>query len=103
MPETYVVVSPSFTLANEYPGPTPFYHLDAYRLDGAGFVEAGLDEYFTRPGVVAVEWAERIEEYLPDERLEVALKPVESGGREAVLEAYGKRYEEVIRKIEENW
>jgi tRNA threonylcarbamoyladenosine biosynthesis protein TsaE len=56
------VVSPTFTLVNEYPsGRLILAHLDLYRLDGWDeLVGAGLEEYLLRPaGVTVVEWFER--------------------------------------------
>lgn len=103
VPEDYVVASPSFTLAHEYPGRVPFYHLDVYRLEGFDFYETGLDEYFTRQGVVAVEWADKIKDTLPQPYLEVELHLVESGGRWAVLRGQGEDYRQIIKKIKEQW
>ena len=54
--------SPTFTLVNEHRGRLPFYHIDLYRLEGAGLgFDLGLDEIFTRPeAVIVVEWADRL-------------------------------------------
>jgi len=103
IPEEYVIVSPTFTLANEYPGPTPFFHLDVYRLDRGGFHEAGLDEYFSRDGVTAIEWAEKILDELPESRVDLELSYVDSDGRKAVLRARGSRYEELLKELETAW
>lgn len=100
VPEDLPVVSPTFTLANEYPGRTPLFHLDVYRIDGEEFLAAGLDEYFDRQGVTVVEWAERIGGELPDSRLEVELEKSGSGGRRARLRAIGPDYEAVLRGID---
>ncbi|MFB6214608.1 MAG: tRNA (adenosine(37)-N6)-threonylcarbamoyltransferase complex ATPase subunit type 1 TsaE, partial [Candidatus Bipolaricaulia bacterium] len=64
------IVSPSYVLLREYEGETPLYHLDLFRIQsGEEFVEAGLDEYLLEPeGIVAIEWADRIENILPDKR-----------------------------------
>jgi len=54
------VVSPTFSLVNEYPGARPLFHADLYRLRDAGEVaELGLEDYASGAGVLAVEWAER--------------------------------------------
>ena len=102
--EEVVVASPTFTLANEYQGRVPFYHLDVYRLDGEAFAESGLDEYFIKGGgVTAVEWAEKIEALLPAERLEVRLSLLPDGGRRAELTGRGAVYEALILTIEAQW
>lgn len=69
------VASPTFTLAHEHPGPTPLYHIDAYRLDSAEELwEIGFEEYLRAGGVVVIEWCERVSEALPDERLTLLLE-----------------------------
>ncbi|MFQ5500308.1 MAG: tRNA (adenosine(37)-N6)-threonylcarbamoyltransferase complex ATPase subunit type 1 TsaE [Candidatus Zixiibacteriota bacterium] len=61
------VNSPSFTIVNEYPGPTPLFHFDLYRLSDPGeLYEIGWDDYLSRNGVVVVEWGEKAEGMLPD-------------------------------------
>lgn len=55
-----VITSPSFSLVNEYDGPCPLFHMDAYRMAAFDdFLSAGLDEYFYRDGVVVIEWADK--------------------------------------------
>ncbi|MGE5590389.1 MAG: tRNA (adenosine(37)-N6)-threonylcarbamoyltransferase complex ATPase subunit type 1 TsaE [Bacillota bacterium] len=70
------VSSPTFTLINEYRGRLKVYHLDAYRLSGpADAADLGLEEILGGDGVALVEWAERIADYLPQDRLQVELQP----------------------------
>ncbi len=101
--EEYVIVSPTFTLVNEYPGRVPFFHLDVYRLESGDFQEAGLDEYLSRDGVTAIEWAEKIVDELPESRFEVELSQTGSGGRKAVLRAWGARYTELLGDLKSVW
>ncbi len=68
------IVSPTFTLANEYHGLVDIFHLDLYRLpDESQFYEAGLDEYLARPGLTLVEWPENGPGPWPEPRLELSL------------------------------
>ena len=69
------VTSPSFVLVNEYRGRVPVYHVDLYRLESPAEVEGiGWDDFIAGPGVVLVEWADRAENHLPPERIEIHLE-----------------------------
>ena len=62
VPESIAVTSPTYTLINEYPGRLPFYHVDLYRLSQPiDPEEIGLSELFADSGIVAIEWAERLD------------------------------------------
>ncbi len=60
------VTSASFTIIAEYTGTVneaclPFYHIDLYRLHGAGELDStGIEEYIGKDGISVVEWAERL-------------------------------------------
>lgn len=96
------VLSPTFTLIREHRGRLPFFHADAYRLDGAEqAADLGLQDYFERGGVFAIEWAEHIADALPDERLEVLLEGGADEHRRITITAQGKRYEQRWKQLEE--
>ncbi len=62
-----VVSSPSYILINEYNGKIPIYHIDLYRLENiAEIADLGIGEYIDSDGVCIIEWAERMEEGLPE-------------------------------------
>lgn len=67
------VHSPTFTLVNEYRGDTDIYHFDAYRIDEDGWVESGFDEYLYSDGICIVEWADNIDNILPDNTVKVTI------------------------------
>ena len=57
------VTSPTFTIVNEYEGPTPLFHFDLYRLgDEEELYDIGWEDYLARRGVCAVEWSENVTE-----------------------------------------
>ena len=62
------ITSPTFTIVNEYDsGKLPFYHFDVYRIsDSEEMFDIGCDEYFFGNGVCLIEWAELIEDILPE-------------------------------------
>ena len=68
VPDDYYITSPSYTLINEYPGRFSLFHVDLYRItDPFDIEDIGLYEIFDDNAVVAVEWADRIEQkLLPD-------------------------------------
>ncbi len=67
--------SPTFTLINEYQGGRlPVYHMDAYRLRRAEeLLDVGAEDYFYGEGLTVIEWADRVAEILPRERLDIHL------------------------------
>ena len=92
-----VINSPTFTILKSYQGNIPLYHLDVYRLEGTS-QELGFEEYFNGDGVCVVEWAQFIEDELPEERLSLTLRHIPEG-RELILEPVGKRYEDLVKKV----
>ena len=62
------VNSPTFTIVQEYEdGRIPFYHFDVYRIgDVEEMDEIGFDDYVYGEGVCLIEWANLIEEILPE-------------------------------------
>lgn len=87
------IVSPTFTLINEYTeGRIPLYHLDLYRLQPEEVEALNLEIYWEgleMPlGIVAIEWAERLP-YLPSSYLRLHLTYSTNAGREAQLVPVG--------------
>jgi len=97
---TRYITSPTFTFVNEYKGRVPFYHIDLYRLKDAEELEnIGFEEYIGSDGVTVIEWAERAEEELPDERLSVYLSYVDEQSREIGFLAEGERYKGLLEEL----
>jgi len=66
------IVSPTFTIVTEHTGTIPLTHIDVYRLAGAREAdEIGMRELLSGDGVCLVEWAEKIEELLPRDYIQV--------------------------------
>ena len=69
------VTSPTFTIVNEYEGPTPLFHFDLYRLGGEEELwDIGWEDYLARNGVCAVEWSEIAPGDLPENTVYVTLR-----------------------------
>ena len=73
---TEPVSSPTFTIVQVYEeGRMPFYHFDVYRIgDIEEMDEIGYEDYFYGEGLCMIEWANLIEEILPDKRYDVTIK-----------------------------
>ena len=73
---TEAVSSPTFTILQEYEsGRLPFYHFDVYRIgDIEEMEEIGYDDYFFGKGICLIEWANLIEEILPQSHISVTIE-----------------------------
>ena len=76
------ICSPTFTIVQVYEeGRMPFYHFDVYRIgDIEEMEEIGYEDYFYGEGVCMIEWANLIEEILPERRSDITIeKDLEKG------------------------
>jgi len=81
--DPYDVTSPTFVFCNCYGEEELLYHFDLYRLSNIEeFFARGFDEVLFSGETVLIEWPERIEEILPKERREIALRMVDTTSRE---------------------
>ena len=76
------ICSPTFTIVQVYEeGRMPFYHFDVYRIgDIEEMDEIGYEDYFYGNGLCMIEWANLIEEILPEKRHDISIeKDLEKG------------------------
>ena len=90
---TESIVSPTFTLVNEYlTGRLPLYHLDLYRLSPDQVATIYPEIYWegieVEPGITAIEWSERLADP-PRDYLEITLTYDQKQGRQATLKLFG--------------
>ncbi len=85
------VPSPSFTILNMYDeGRCPLYHFDWYRIrEPEEIAEMGFQEQLNGDGVALIEWSEQAPEYVPERRLNVAIKTLDENTREISFEPLG--------------
>lgn len=77
-----MITSPTFNIVKEYrDGRLPLYHFDVYRIgDVEEMYELGYEEYFYGNGVCVVEWADLIEELLPEDAVRIQIEYGEKEG-----------------------
>ena len=94
------VSSPTFTLIAEHGrGRIPLYHIDLYRLEGVELEEVGIEEYFSGPGVAAIEWFRFLPAGMVNEYLAVSFSIVGEEQRILLLTPYGERYEQIVQAL----
>lgn len=99
VPEHFYVTSPSYTLVNEYPGWLRLFHVDLYRIENvAQLDDIGLDEILGPDDVTVIEWAEKIGEVLPEERLSISISIVDDQTRKLHLMASGQSAVNLIER-----
>ena len=93
------VTSPSFTIINEYQGKVPIYHFDLFRLNAEEIFELGYEEYFYGEGLTVIEWAEKIEQLLPKEHLEIEIKFKDRYQRTISFIPQGDRFNKFLEEL----
>jgi len=76
------ITSASFSIIVEYDSDIPFYHIDLYRVENNEVASLGLHEYIGMEGISVIEWAERAEKEIPDNRIKVTLEYTGENSRE---------------------
>ena len=88
------ISSPSFIIINVYPARYPVFHIDLYRLSESEEIEeVGIVEMVEEgKGIYLIEWADRMIDLLPPERLDVHLAWMDETKREIRMIGRGERY-----------
>lgn len=89
------VISPTFTLVNEYRGDINLYHFDMYRIMNSDELETtGFYDYMSEDNVIAIEWSENISDALPENTIYITLTRINDNTREIVING-GNRFENI--------
>ncbi|HEY6395665.1 MAG TPA: tRNA (adenosine(37)-N6)-threonylcarbamoyltransferase complex ATPase subunit type 1 TsaE [Candidatus Binataceae bacterium] len=97
------ILSPTFTMIQEYRGRLPLFHIDLYRLDHAGLDDLGLREYLFTEGVAAVEWFERLESADDLDFLSVRISYAGANVRRIEFGASGQRHAVLIARLKQRF
>jgi tRNA threonylcarbamoyladenosine biosynthesis protein TsaE len=101
----YDVTSPTYTLVHEYPGRLPLAHVDLYRIADEMDAEAiGLVDLMDSRTVVAVEWADRLDDgFWPRESLHLLFQTQNDESRCIQLFGYGLQIDDLIKEVLASW
>lgn len=84
-----IVNSPTFTIMKIYDGRLTLYHLDVYRINNAES-DFELEEYFEMDGLCVIEWANQIEELLPDNYMNINISDLGDNKRSLEISVIGE-------------
>ena len=97
------VVSPTFVLLRQHNSKVAFFHFDLYRLlDPREILGLGYEEYLYGDGITVIEWADRLDGYLPVAYLKVELLVKTQEARVLKFAALGKHYQDLLEKFHED-
>lgn len=84
---TDAVTSPTFAIVNEYASTMgSIYHFDFYRIKRSSEVlDLGFEDYAYSGNLCLMEWPELIEEFLPEETVDVHIEEIEGGKRRVTV------------------
>ena len=100
VPDDYYITSPSYTLINEYPGRFTLFHVDLYRItDPVDIEDIGLYEILDDYAVVAVEWADRIEQKLLPDSITIHFEITGDETRNISIYANKLEYTYLLKKL----
>jgi len=100
VPDDYYITSPSYTLINEYPGRFPLFHVDLYRItDSVDIEDIGLYEILDDNGVVAIEWADRIEQKILSDSISIHFEITDDDTRKICITAYDFKNSDLLKNI----
>ncbi|MHB8121994.1 MAG: tRNA (adenosine(37)-N6)-threonylcarbamoyltransferase complex ATPase subunit type 1 TsaE [Desulfuromonadaceae bacterium] len=97
-----LVASPTYAIMNCYPGTTPVYHFDFYRLSGDDDIaELGFEEFFYGDGVCVVEWSERLDELMPADALTLLFEYAGDDKRQITITGSGQKSDNIIEQLKD--
>ena len=98
------VRSPTFVLIREHAGRLRLFHVDAYRLSGAGELNSlGFEEILSQGGLTVVEWADQVTDGLPVDRLTLHLTITGVRSRRIILSCGGGRSRTLLERVRQEW
>ena len=85
------VTSPTFIIVHEHEGGRlPLFHIDMYRVSPAETGSIGWEEALASGGVTAIEWPDRVERTLPEDRIDVRIDHMGGAERRIRITPHGR-------------
>ncbi|MHB8780391.1 MAG: tRNA (adenosine(37)-N6)-threonylcarbamoyltransferase complex ATPase subunit type 1 TsaE [Candidatus Geothermincolia bacterium] len=98
---TSQVTSPTFVIVREYEGLVPLYHVDAYRVEStAEFLQLGYESFQEMPGVVAIEWGDRVSRLFREDHLQIDMALAGGDRRSLRLRSAGARWQGKLENLD---
>ena len=95
------VTSPTFTMVNESHGRLPLYHIDMYRINQVSeALDLGLEDYLYGEGVCVIEWADRVVEVLPPDRMWISFFHLDDTRRRISMRSAGERHRQLLKEFQ---
>lgn len=95
------VISPTFVLMRQYESGRTLIHLDVYRIrDDDEFLELGPDEFFNAPAITLIEWADRVVDCLPRDRVEIQVEVTGENDRVFTIVSPTTAYDALLGQLE---
>jgi len=97
-----LVASPTYAIMNCYPGRTPVYHFDFYRLTcDEDIIELGFEDFFYGDGICIVEWSERLVELMPPDVLTLLFEYTGGDQRLISITSSGQKSDNILVQLAE--
>jgi tRNA threonylcarbamoyladenosine biosynthesis protein TsaE len=93
------VCSPTFVIVRQHMGRLRLYHADAYRVSSPELAAIGFLEMCSAGGIVVLEWADRVLDLLPDDRLSIHIDPTGAEQRTLTCRAGGERSRRFLERV----
>ena len=95
------VTSPTFSLVNTYDGKFTINHMDLYRLEKEKEIETlDIDTLFYPEGITIIEWAERVESYLPRNMIEIFINKTSLNERKFIIKGNNREEKRLIKELQ---
>lgn len=97
------VNSPTFSIVNEYESAKGgFYHFDLYRIEEEEeLFDIGFEEYFSKEGIIVIEWAEKFIQEIPQPYLTIYITKEDESSRVFEISGAGRRWDLFLEELRE--